>query len=333
MLAYFKTARKAELLALLKQTDAFFHEKDRWGEHPLSRLADSTLKNELFEQSVAYYKELIPLHERTQPNRGIGNGTLASYYVGRANAYAGLKKTPEAVEAAGGAIVAWGPRHENRAKALETLKDVLLKSPDLDAFVAHFDQVKQDSAIIRKALGQAYHEKSQYAKAIKQLELAATLQPNDAEVHQLLVESCDKTGDKEGALRRLLQAVQLSRRDLKLYEALGKRYAEAGQPKEAERAYTSIVEMQATEAESHALLAEVREKENRWPEAIAHWEQVARLRALEPTGLLKLAAAQIHEKRWDPARATLRKLQARGWPPRFDDVREEVRKLEERLPK
>src|SRR5260370_23326514 len=131
-----RTAAKMELLALLKQTDAFFHQKDRWGEQALNRLAHSTLQNELFDQSVAYFKELIPLHERTQPNRGIGNGTLAAHYIGLAKAYAGLKKTPEAVEPAGGAIVAWGGRHEQRASALDTLRDVLLKSPQLGAFPA-----------------------------------------------------------------------------------------------------------------------------------------------------------------------------------------------------
>jgi tetratricopeptide (TPR) repeat protein len=333
MHAYFRTSAKMELLALLKQTDAFFHEKDRWGEHALGRLAHCTLQNELFEQSVAYFKELIPLHERTQPNRGIGNGTLATHYVGLAKAYAGLKKTPEAVEAAGAAIVAWGARREQRASALETLKEVLLKSPDLDAFVARFDDQKQDSAIVRKALGQAYYEKEEYAKAIKQLEHAALLQPNDAEIYQLLVASYDEMGDTAGALRQLLHAAQLARRDINLYEDLGKRYAAAGQPIEAERAYTSIVEVLPAESESHALLAEVREKQNRWSDAIFHWEQVARLRALEPTGLLKLAAAQIHEKQWDQASQTLKKLEGRSWPPRFGDVRSQVRSLQEQLAK
>ncbi len=333
MHAYFKTDRKAELLALLKATDTYYHEKDRWGEHAMDRLAHSTLQNELFEHSIAYFKELIPLHERTQPNRGIGNGTLANYYTGLANAYAGLKKTPEAVDAAGGAIVAWGGRRENRTQALDTLRLVLLRSPDLDSFVKHFDQQKQDSAIIRKALGQAYRDKKEHVRAIKQLEIAAKLQPNDAEIHQMLVASLDDTGNKEGAVRQLLQAVQLSRRELKLYEDLGKRYVTAGQLAEAERAYTSIVEMLPTESESHALLAEIREKQNRWPESIAHWEQVARTRALEPTGLLKLAAAQIHEKQWDHARQSLRKLDTRTWPPRFGDIRSEVRKLEEKLPR
>jgi tetratricopeptide (TPR) repeat protein len=331
MHAYFRTAQKAEMLALLAQTEKVFHEKDRWHEHVLSSLAQSTLHNELYEQSVAFFKELIPLHERTHADRG--NGTLAGYYIGLARAYAGLKKTPEAVDAAGAAIVAWGAQHQNRSSALETLKQVLVQSPDLDAYVAHFDGQKQDSAVIRKALGQAYYEKKENARAIKQLKLAVALQPNDAEIYQLLVACHDAAGDKEGGIQQLLQAVQLSRRDLKLYQELGQRYAAAGQTKEAERADTSIVEMLPSEAESHALLAEIREKQNRWGEAMTHWEEVARLRALEPTGLLKLAAAQVHEKQWDKARETLKKIGARSWPPRFGDVRQQVRVLEEQLPK
>ncbi len=329
MHAYFRTARPAELLALLKATDAYFHsEKHPWEERPMVRLAQSTLENELYEQSVAYFKELIPLCERTHANRGIGEGTLSRYYVGLANAYAGLKKTPEAVDAAGGAIVAWGPRLDHRAQALDTLRDVLLKSPDLDAFVVHFDGQKQDSAIVRKGLGQAYRSKGAQTKAIEQWERAVELQPNDAETQQWLVEAYDQAGDKAGALRKRLQSVQLSRRDLKLYQDIGERYVSLGQPHEAERAYTSIVEMQANESESHALLAEIREKQNRWPEAIAEWEHVARLRSLEPTGLLKLAAAQIHESQWDAARATIRKLESRTWPTRFSEVRNQIRALE-----
>jgi Flp pilus assembly protein TadD len=333
MHAYYRTGRKPELLALLQQTDALFHEKERWTEDVLARLAQSTLQNELYQQSVAYAKELIPLHERTAPHRGIGDGALAGYYLGLANAYAGLRKTAEAVDAAGAAVVAWGPNQQQRTHALETLKQVLLRSPDLDAYALQLDKQPQDSAVIRKALGQAYEQKGEHAKAIKQLTLAVELQPNDVEVHRLLLACYDRAGDKQGAMRQLLQAVQVARRDLKLYEELGQRYTASDQAQEAERAYTSIVEMLPTEAESHTLLAEVREKQGRWADAIVHWEQVARLRSLEPTGLLKLAAAQVHERQWNQARATLRKLESRTWPTRFGDVRHEIRRLEEAVAK
>jgi tetratricopeptide (TPR) repeat protein len=333
MRAYFRTNRGADLLTLLKQTDAFLHQKDRWTEAAMAALATSCLETGLFAESAAYWNEVIPLHQRTQPRRGVGNGTLSNYYTGLARAWAGLGKTAEAVDAAAGAVVSWGPTHQNRAGALEALREVLRDSPDLDAYVAARDRqvaaTGMDSAVIRKALGRAYMDKTAYGKAITQFAHAATLQPNDPETHRLLLDCCDKKADKDGAILALFAAVEASRRDIGLFRELGRRLKD--QPKEAERAYTSIVEVLPSESESHALLAEVRQEQDRWPEAIAQWEQVTRIRALEPTGLLKLAAAQVHQGQWDQAAQTVGKVKARTWPARFGDVGAEVRKLEEHI--
>ena len=186
MYAYFRTNRKDDLLALLKQSDEYFHHKDRWGEGPLAMLAGSCLRTELFEQSVGYYKELIPLHERTAANRGIGDGTLSGYYGGQAQALAGLKRMPEAVEAACGAIISWGNNVQNRTQALEALRNILRGCEKLDALVAELDaqssNTGHDNAFVRKALGQVYSERGQYGKALVQLHLALQLQPNDGEI-------------------------------------------------------------------------------------------------------------------------------------------------------
>jgi tetratricopeptide (TPR) repeat protein len=331
MHAYFRTDKQAALLALLAQTDAFFHEKDRWNEGVLSALAYSCLENHLYTQSVAYYEDLIPLHQRTHARRGIGNGILSGYYASEAQAYAGLGKTKEAVDKASGAVVSWAPSQAQRKGALDALVQVLVAAPDLKAYVAELDKEKLQSAVVRKAIGQAYIQKGDHARAIPQFQLAAELQPNDAETYQALVACYDKINDKEAAVRQLLQAVELSRRDIKLYEELGQRLAELKQSMEAERAYTSIVEMLPNELESHTLLAEVRQKQDRWQDAIAHWERVAKIRALEPTGLLKLAAAQIHEKSWDDAAATLRTLRSQSWPQRFGHVQQMARELEKTM--
>jgi Flp pilus assembly protein TadD len=337
MSAYFHASRQKDLLALLKDTDTFFHQKDRWNESVMATLGYSCLENHLFDQCVAYYNEAIPLHQRTHPRRGIGNGTLSSYYAALARAYAGLNKTPEAVEAASGAVVSWGQRIHQRAHALETLKQVLRDAPDLDAYVAYLDaksaESGRDNPIVRKAIGQAYFAKARYGQAIVQLQLAAELQPNDAETYQVLIDSYDRQNDPEGAIRQLLQSLQLARRDPKRYQDLGQRLEKLERPDESERAYTSIVEVLPNEAESHALLAEVRQTQGRWAEAVVHWEQVARLRALEPTGLLKLAAAQVHLQQWDKAMETLGKVKAKTWPPRFSDVATQVRMLEQQIDK
>ncbi len=331
MHAYYRTGKQAELLALLKLTDAYFHEKDRWHEGIIAGLAASCLENHLFSQSVAYYEELIPLHQRTHQRRGIGNGILSGYYASAAQAYSGLGKTREAVDKASGAVVSWAPNQTQRKHALDSLVGVLVAAPDLANYVAELDKEKLQSAVIRKAIGQAYIQKNNYAQAIPQLQLAAELQPNDAEVNEALLMCFDKLGNKEGAVQQLLQSVELSRRDLKLFEKLGQRYDELKRPIEAERAYTSMVEMLANESESHTLLAELREKQNRWQEAIVHWERVAKIRSLEPTGFLKLASAQIHERAWDSAAKTLRTLRSQSWPDRFSNVQQQTRELEKNL--
>jgi Flp pilus assembly protein TadD len=336
MTAYFRTKKDAELRALLKETDTLFHKDERWMEGNMATLAQSCLNCELYAESVAYYKELIPLHQRTHARRGIGNGVLSAYYTYLAQAYSGLHKTPEAVEAACGAIVSWGPRLNQRQEAFAMLARVLREARQLDAFAADLDQrgsdTGMDSAIVRKTLGRVYLEKGEFAKATRQLKRADELQPNDPEVQRDLLDCFDRQNDKPGAVEQLLEAVQASRRDLKLYQELGQRLQALGRAAEAERAFTSLVEMLPTESDGHALLAAVREQQNRWDDAFYHWEKVVTMRALEPTGLLGLAKAQIHEKQWEKASASIAKLKARSWPVRFTEVGKQINELEKQIP-
>jgi hypothetical protein len=89
--------------------------------------------------------------------------------------------------------------------------------------------------------------------------------------------------------------------------------------------------MLPAESESHAMLAEIRQEQNRWSDAIHEWQRVSEIRKLEPTGLLKLAAAQIHQKEWQAAIETIRKLRAREWPSRFDNVENDIQALERQI--
>lgn len=302
-----------------------------WGERPLAALAESCLENRLFAQSAAYFEELIPLRQKMGLRHGNGDSVLSHYYSSAARAYAGQGKTKQAVDMASGAIVSWGANQEQRKYALNVLVAVLVDAPDLAAYVAELDKEKLQSAIVRKAIGQAYIQKNEHARAIPQLQLASELQPDDAEIYAALLVCFDKIGDKDAAVRELLRAAELSRRDIKLFEQLGSRYTALNNPGEAERAFTSIVEMLPNESEGHAMLAEVREKQNRWSEAIAHWERVAEIRALEPTGLVKLAGAQIENGDWVGAAKTLHKLRSQSWPLRFTDVQKEIRAMEKTL--
>jgi tetratricopeptide (TPR) repeat protein len=335
MRACFYTDRHDELAALREATDAHFRADGRWQKGVIAALADVCRETKLFRHAREYYGELIPLHQRTQPNRGIGDGTLSHYYSMLAEVCTGLGDTPAAVDAACHAVVSWGPRHGDRQAALDSLKAVLQGAADLDAFVVTLDaetgKSGLDNPIVRKALGQVYLERNQFDKALVQLRRAVALQPNDPEIHAALVACFDGRGDAQGAVDERLASLQLSRRDVELYNDLGRRLDALNQPAQAERAYTSLVEMLPHESEGHAALAEIRQTQDRWDEAIDHWRQVAQIRALEPTGLLRLAEAQIHLKRWDEALATLRKLDTTAWPSRFGDIPNQVRQLERQI--
>lgn len=337
MNSYFNTKQQDKLLNLLAATDKHFHQEGRWQENIMAALAESCLENTLYTRSVEYFKEAIDVHERTQPNRGIGQGTLPSYFCSLARAYQGLGQTPEAVEAASGAIVAWGPRHDDRAYALQVLEQVIRSSPDMDAFARHMDEQAEKTGlhnpIVRKALGKAYMDQHQWAKALPHLRLACELQPNDTETHQQLVECLDQLGDKQGVIDQLLVSLRVSRRALSLYGDLARCYEAQGQLANAERARTSLVEALPNESEGHAMLAEIRQSQGRWKDAAAHWQQVARIRSLEPTGLLNMAKAQIQLEQWKVANETVERLQARNWPPRFANEMEQVRELERQIAK
>jgi predicted Zn-dependent protease len=335
MRAYFKTNKAGKLMNLLSETDKRFREKGLWQESTISVLASICLETQLYKESVAYYNELIPLHQRTQPNRGIGNGTLSNYYRQLSQAHAALNQTVEAVESAGGAVVSWGANINNRRSALDVLRSVLAQAADLNSYVEHLEKQVQETGLenptVRQALGRVYLDRNDYTKAAKHLRLAVETQQNDSQTYDLLIRTYDRANDREGALKQLLESAELSRRDITLYKSLGDRYKSLGRQADAERAYTSIVEMQPNESESHTMLAELRQSQNRWPEAIDQWQHVARIRALEPTGLLQLAEAQIHEKRWEDARQTIDMLLGKNWPERFGNIRQQAQSLNARI--
>lgn len=218
---------------------------------------------------------------------------------------------------------------------MQGLAQVLGSAKDLDDYVKYLDaeaaKSGQDSPILRKEIGKVYQSRGNLAQAITQYELAVALQPLDKEVHQALIVCYDGVQQPDKATRQLMALIDFDRHDLKLFTQLADRLK--ANEAEAERAATSIIEAAPNEAENHAAMAELRQRQNRWDEAIPHWQQVAELRRLEPDGLLKLATAQIHLKQWDPARVTLNKLNKTEWPARFNNIQNEARQLQEKLPK
>ena len=317
-----------QALAAVSEAITYFKGKHEWNETTLAPLAQGCHEGELWARGIELYDELIPLHQRTQPKHGIGNGTLSGYYTRLAECQTGQGNTTKAVDAAAAAIVNWGARHDQRAQALGTLRKVLEQAKDLDDYVALLDQQVAQSGlenpVLRKALGEVLIARKQFPKAILNLRRAVGAQPDDGESHKLLVSAYDSMPDPEAALRQLLDALRLSPRNLELLTDLANRFEKLGRADEAERARTGLAEALPNESEGHAMLAAIRQTQNRWPEAIAEWQRVAAIRSLEPTGLLNLAKAQTHEKLWSEAIASAKQLLAKEWPSRFGNTHAEA---------
>lgn len=333
LVSYARSSRPTQRDAMLAQTDDHFRAGGRWTEYNLKRLAETCVRIQLNQKAVDYYGELIPLAQRSRPNRGIGEGTVSNFYRQLSMAHARLGNTREAVDAASGAIIAWGPRHEQRSSALSQMKSALRQARDLNGYVEFLDDqlasTGQDSPLIRRMIGEVYAEKGQHEAAIAQLKLAEELQPFDRDTHAALVKSYDALEDQKAAAAQILKQLDFDRHNLELYKDLAKRLRDdEGQ---SERAVTTLVEAAPLEAEHHQALATIRQQQDRWSDAIDHWEHVASLRALEPNGLLKLAEAQLHEERWADARSTIARLRSKSWPSRFSNVKNQILQLERRI--
>ncbi len=319
MRAYFQSKRPQQLDELIKQTDDFYHRGGRWTAENVAAFGQGSIDCERFADAAKYFAEAVSRRQRANPNAGLGDGTLATYYQGLAVAESARGRTNQAVDAASAAIVCWPPRSNQRTSALLTLARVIHEAKDLDAYVKTLDEQAaasgKDSPLLRKQVGLEYQTRGKMELAAQQLELARQLQPADQEVYLALIQCYVALGKTDAANQTLLAQLDFNRHNLKLYEQLAERLK--SNEAEAERAATNIIEAAPTEAENHQAMAALREKQNRWDDAIEHWQQVAELRRLEPTGLLKLAAAQIHQMKFDAARKSIETLNKTEWPSRF----------------
>ncbi len=336
MRGYFYIERRDLLGMALVQADKYFHVENRWQENIIATLGSICLETHLYREAIAYYNEAVALHVKTASNRGVGDGTLSSYYRNLAETYSGLSMTKEAVDAASGAIISWGQDKRNREYELTKLEEVLNNAKDLDSYVSGFEAEVNKSGlenpILRKALGKVYKNKGQNKKAEAQLVLAIENQPNDTETQRLLIEVYDRQGKAEQAINQLLAFTKLTSHDLGLYQQLGDRFAKAQKQEEAERAYTNMVEVMPNESESHQALAKIREAQNRWEDALAEWQEVIRVRTKEPTGYIGLAETLIYLKRWNEARKVISELSTRNWPEHFGNVKAQANTLNSKIP-
>ena len=333
--ALHETAQDEAARAYLAATVKRFQELKQWNEHVIATLAETARQSRFYAESVALYDELIPLHQRTHQNRGVGSGQLANYYGFLAQAHAALGHAEQAVDAASAAVVVWGNDSRNRNRAITALRRVIESIGDLDGYVARMDkkiaETGLDAPVIRKTIGQVYLDRKQPEPAITQLTLARQLQPNDAEIHQLLLNAYDLADNQEGACEALYASIALSPMNLALYPDLGKRLSDLGQADEAERAWTTLAEVKPNEAEGHRQLAEHFAAKGHPADAVVQWQQVVRCRAEEPDGWFNLARAQIQAGDPAGARKTVDHLLETKWEDRFGDVKKKAAELMKEL--
>ncbi|MDF3130037.1 VIT domain-containing protein [Kiritimatiellaeota bacterium B1221] len=315
----------------LVKTDHKFRSENRWQEASAVTLAEVAYAIDQFQKSADYYEEAIAMHVRTQPHRGIGNGTLSTYYEQQARAYQNMGDTGQAVASISGAIIARGPNQNHRRRSLDRLDQIFWNAKDLEAYIHRFEQEVQntgrDNPILRKALGKFFLRRHQYEQGSLHLRHALDLQPDDPETRELLLDSYTRNKQPGKAIDLLLETVSRNPYDLELYQNLAKRYHQNTQPMESERAYTSMVEALPHESESHEALALVREKQNNWEAALIQWENVIRIRTEEPVGYLGKLRCLIKMNRMPEAQNVWDHINHTPWPKHFGPVKEQAKSL------
>jgi len=260
-----RTGRKAAFRKLLAATRADFEEDKAWNWQARTGLAGAcgrcgawTEAAGLFEAGIDGYLEAGLQQPRGDPN-------LSAWYQGLADACAGLGDTVKAVDAAGAAVVAWGPNRDQRQAALGTLRSVLEASKDLDGFVRAFESEVEETGLenptVRRALGQVFVARSLDADALRQFEAALEVSPWDPELWDAAVEIHRRGGRFTEAAEARLGACRARPVDFACWGEAAALYAEAGDAASAERARTSIVEAAPDEADAHEALARQRSLE------------------------------------------------------------------------
>jgi len=312
--------------------EARLRETKRWGEEELCRqFGWACYEAALWQPAADYYGEAITLHTRSSPTRGIGDGVLAPCYERRSEALAKLGRAVESIDAAAGAVVAWGPRLEERSRVLRALESALASAADLDGYVARIDAEVaasgMENPLLRKAIGKAWRMKRQPAKAEAQWRAALEADPDDEETAKLLVALYDETKRPADAVAALFARLDANDHDVATMRELGDRLARLEEAERAERVRTQLVEALVGESEGHLALAEIRDAQKRWSDAAEQWREVARIRAKEPTGLLGLAKSLLRAGDRAGANEAVDALLAGTWETRFGDVKEQARQL------
>ncbi len=326
--ALYYTGKREEAAAALAAAEAHWREAKLWNENVVAGMANVCLECNFLDEAAVLFAEAINLRKRYVT---LNDWTLSHYYNQQADTLAKLGRLDEAVDAAAGAILAWSDSRDERRDALERLVAVLLGAKDLDGWVREFEAElatsKTESALLRRAVGEAWFRRKAWRKAAHHWQAALAVQPHDQATREKLLQAYDKLGDTKAAVASLMAGIAASPFELASYAELGRRLQKAEQTQDAERAFTSLAELKPHQSEGHAQLAEHFMAQKRPAEAAVQWRQVVRIRSDEPPGYLGLAKSLRAAGQLEEAREVLRKLLGQEWDERFGDVHGEALRI------
>ena len=327
--AHHGAGQKDRALEILTDTEKTWRERDRWTYRPALTLGRAAVEMKEFAAAERWIDESIRLI------REAGGRVSTPMWILLAQTRAGQARTDDAVDAVASALGATRAGSSPQRRALHTLRTILTEAADLEAYAARYEaRVAKDgldAPLLRKAIATAWMEKGNPRAALPHLLAAREIAPEDAEIHQKLVEVYDALGDGNGALAALLASLRLAPRNLEAASDLAHRFAAAGDEAAAERARTHLVEPLPEEANGHRRLAVIRQKQDRFPESAVQWRQVVRTDPLDPQGWLALARVQTRLGDKEGARTALEHVLRSDWEQRFGNVKKEAAALLEAL--
>ena len=319
-----RPGKKKAWTRLLADTEADFTKEGIWGWNAQTTFAGACQRCGAWDDAVRLFETGIDGYMDAGRQQPRGDASLSAWYSGLAEAYAGLGDTAKAVDAASGAVVAWGRNQTQRSAALGTLTKVLMSAKDLDGYIKEFERQVEETGLenptVRKALGKVLMVQKEDAAALRQFEHALEISRWDTEVLDSVVEIHRRGKRYRKAAEARLRACRAVPVEFACWDKAAALYAEAGDAAAAERARTSIVEAAPDEADAHEALARLFQDEGRWLDALGRWRQVVRLREQAPAGYLGMAAAAVKAQVWDEADRAVDHILSRVWPQVFQHI-------------
>jgi len=319
-----RSKQRAAFRKLLADTEADFTKAKFWTWSAQTDFAGACQRCGAWKEAARLYQTGIDGYLAAGIQIPQGDGSLSSWYAGLATAYAGLGDTPKAVDAAAGAVVAWGSNQAQRQAVLGTLTQVLESAKDLDGYIKIFEREVEESGLenptVRRALGQVLMARKKDKAALHQFEKAIEMSPWDPTLWDGVVEIHRRKGRFGQAAAARLGACRARPVEFGCWGEAATLYGKAGDKQAAERARTNIVEAAPDEADAHEALARILQGEGRWIEAMGRWGQVTRLREGTPGGWYGMASAAVEAEVWDQAERAVDHILSRTWPPIFEGV-------------